>query len=114
MPVLRPEVNKLLEAANLKKKGGAAAKDIKEQLEDAGLGLSDTLENLRQLRDYTESESTKVRINEAVLKMHGVMKEDAASIPAINIIISDPNAPAFNPILIPRELHKMKESETVQ
>lgn len=86
------------------KKGTA---DIKELLDESGLSLEDTLGKLKELRDFSESEQTKIRINEAVLKMHGVMKEEGSSIPTINIIIQDPNAPAgINPILLPRELHK--------
>lgn len=111
MPILRPEVSKLLEASNLNKDGADRKKDTKEMLNDAGLGLEDTLNNLRQLRDFTENESTKVRINESVLKMHGVMVNEGSTIPVINIIISDPAAPVKNPILLPRELHK---KETVQ
>ncbi|MDE1971475.1 MAG: hypothetical protein KGI50_07930 [Patescibacteria group bacterium] len=89
-------------------------KSVTELLDEAGLSLEETLENLRITRDMSESESTRTRINEAVLKMHGVMKEDSAAMPIININIIDPNKPAENPIFLPRELHKMKESETIQ
>lgn len=109
MPILRPEVERLMNAANL---GKNKSKDIKDLLEDAGLGLAETLQNLKETRDFTESESTRTRINEAVLKMHGVMKEEGQTIPSITILIADPNAPIVNPILLPRELHKRNSGET--
>lgn len=107
MPVLRPEVSRLLDAASLgtKKEG-----DFKQMLDESGLSLSETLDSLRNLRDLSESENTKLRVNESVLKMHGVMKDEGSSIPTINIIIADPNAPSINPITLPRELHSIKES----
>lgn len=116
MPLLKPEVSRLLEAAKLKKSGGAAEQTLKEQLDDAGLGLSDTLNSMKQIRDFSESESTKTRINETILKLHGVMKEEGVTIPAITIVISDPSGAAINdnPILMPRELHKLKRDETIQ
>jgi hypothetical protein len=113
MPLLRPEVARLLEEAKLTSKG-KSSRDIKEVLEDEGLGLADTLGKLKDLRDFSESESTKLRVNEAILKMHGVMKEEGATIPNVTIVIGDAIAGAANPILLPRELHKIKENETIQ
>jgi len=107
MPILRPEVSRLLDAAKL---GAKKDGDFKDILNDAGLSISETLDSMRNLRDMSESENTKLRVNEAVLKMHGVMKDEGALIPTINIIIADPNAPSINPITLPRELHFKKES----
>jgi hypothetical protein len=111
MPILRPEVSRLMESAGLNSRKN---KDIKESLEDAGLGITETLEKMKDLRDYSDSESTKLRVNEAILKMHGVMKDEGSSIPNITIVINDKDNLGINPILLPRELHKLKASESVQ
>jgi len=111
MPLLKPDVSRILDEALKAGKGEARSKDTKELLEEAGLGLTDTLLSMKNTRDFTESESIRTSINRDILKMHGVMREEGSSVPVINIIIADPNAPAVDPILLPRELHaSYKES----
>jgi hypothetical protein len=112
MPILKPQIDRLLQQSGVGAKK-SDSKDIREILDASGLSLQDTLEKLRDLRDFTESEGTKVRISESILKMHGVMKEEGASIPTINIIIADPGAPTINPIILPRELHNSRK-ESIQ
>ncbi len=114
MPIMSPEVQKLMRAAGLtdRDKNESTSEDsIGSKLERAGLGLDDVLLNLAQTANNSANEGLKVRANETALKLHGALKETAAA-PASNftIIINDPTySPAkslegVNPIFLPRQL----------
>lgn len=102
MPILKPQIQEALRAAGLE--GHEVSPGTKQELEDAGLGIPETLKTLAGIMKFSQSESTQLRASEIVLKAHGLMKDVGPAIPSITIIINDPQAPARNPILLPREL----------
>lgn len=115
MPLIKPELQKALRAAGLASPESASSEESSDkssfqlQLERAGLGLEDTLQELSNISKTSVSEHLKLRSIETVLKLHQVLKEQpAAQIPAINIIIQDSNSDAIlegtNPIFLPRQL----------
>lgn len=106
MPLMNPNIQKALQVAGLEKKKGEDS-SLTEKLNEENLGLSPLLGHLSDLILGAGNESTKMRAIEAALKMHGVLKDQAAPPPSISIIINDPQSTQFavNPILIPRELN---------
>jgi hypothetical protein len=113
MPILKPDVTALLAASGIGKK----SETLKDKLEEAGLGLTETFQSLSDLRSNTQNENTIIRVNETILKLHGVMNEQQSQIPAITIVINDTmgNGTSIgNPILLPRELHKLNTAGQIQ
>lgn len=102
MPILKPQIQAALREAGLE--GSEVSQGTKKDLDDAGLGVPETLKIVANIMKYSASESTQLRAAENVLKAHGLMKDSGPSAPSITIIISDPDAPSRNPILLPREL----------
>jgi hypothetical protein len=104
VPLLSPNISAALVEAGLSEKEGAAP-DIKKQLERAGLGTAEILEQLSVEMSQAESSSNRLRAIELGLKVHGLMKETAVALPSITIVINDAEAPkGVNPILLPREI----------
>ena len=116
MPLIRPEIQSILQRLVFLRQGQDSGKQsISEQLDEAGLSISNLLEQLSALSVSSSSDQLKARVLETALKMHGVLKEQAVAPPAITINITDPYGqnPSVNPILIPRAV-KPKESESIQ
>ena len=116
MPLIRPEIQSILRETGISPSAARLGKQsISEQLDEAGLSISNLLEQLSALSVSSSSDQLKARVLETALKMHGVLKEQAAAPPAITINITDPYGqnPSVNPILIPRAV-KPKESESIQ
>lgn len=98
---------KVLESVGLQSPPDAS---IKEQLGAAGLSLESTLATVSHLMDHADSDAIRLKAAEDSLRIHGLMKDQAAPPPSVTIIIQDPSAPSgINPILIPRQ-----QKETVQ
>ncbi len=100
MPILRPEVQKVLESVGL---NSTKPDDIKSQLADAGLSLESTLAIVSHIMDHGDSDAIRLKAAEDSLRIHGLMKDQAAPPPSVTIIIRDSASPdGVNPILIPR------------
>lgn len=115
MPLIKPEIQKALRSAGLASQlddhdsSDNDKSPFENQLERAGLGLEDTLNELANISKTSVSEHLKLRSIETVLKLHQVLKESPATqIPQINIIINDSSSSALindvNPIFLPRQL----------
>lgn len=113
MPILRPEIQKALRVAGLTRDPSDIP--LSDRLEIANLGLDHTLEALGELAN-SSNESIREKAINTSLKLHGVLKEQAAAPPSVTIIIQDPKAVAgsVNPILIPREAAVTPQKETIQ
>lgn len=95
-------VHKILKEAGILKKGQKT--DLASALEDSGLGLSETLNRVRQIAEGGDSDSVRINANKMVLEMHGALKQDTGrNIPAVNITIVDSASVSINPILMPRK-----------
>lgn len=103
MPILKPEIQKALAAAGINK---TADSSINDKLEMAGLGVHDTLTELADIMNRSDNDGYRLRAIEMVLKAHGLMKEAAAPMPSVTIVINDPSSSdsqrSINPILVPR------------
>jgi hypothetical protein len=107
MPILSPEIQRVLRTAGLKKDN----ETIQEKLDSSGLGLTETLELLAEIAQTSTNESVRIRAAETVLKLHGVLKDQAPPPPSITIVINDgKDTPSTNPILLPRQLISTKET----
>lgn len=116
MPLMKPDIQKVLRASGLQKAESPSDQSLPEKLEDNGLGLDTVLEQYASLIRSTDNDSLKKNALDSVLKMHGALKEQAPSVPSITIVISDPTggeAPrGLNPILVPRpQVHTSTERE---
>jgi hypothetical protein len=110
MPILKPEIQKALRAAGLTRE--VSEVPLSDRLEVAGLGLDSTLEILHDLAHNSGNENTRRQAIETVLKLHQVLKDQPAAPPSVTIVIQDPHmvAGSVNPILIPRDTTKQKET----
>jgi hypothetical protein len=103
MPILKPQIQAALRASGLL--DGQEELGASESLKRAGLGLDPTLEVVESLMQRGGSEVVRLRAAELSLKANGLLKDQAAPLPSITIIINDPlSKGGINPILIPREL----------
>jgi hypothetical protein len=103
MPILKPEIAAALRESGLL--GEQTQSGVPESLDRAGLGLDPTLEVVEGLMQRGGSEVVRLRAAELSLKARGLMKDQAAPLPSITIVINDPlSKGGLNPILLPREL----------
>lgn len=113
MPILRPDIQKVLREVGL----GESDKDdsVSQRLDHKGLTLDDSLEILSDIAHAGDSSVIKLRAVETSLKLRGVLKEQAAPPPSITIVINDTmgKAPDINPILLPRQLHATLTKEPI-
>ena len=106
MPILKPEIQKVLRAAGLEKEPlqGSAS----ELLSAAGLSEERIAEELTEIATSSGNESLKLKALETALRVHGSLKDQAqSSIPTFNIYIhsasSSSDTPGINPIVFPRQ-----------
>src|SRR5947207_13721891 len=117
---MKPEIQRILRKAGLEKSGEDAA-PVGQLLEDAGLGLSETIQNLAEIANSSGNEALRMKANETALKMHGALKEQPSAVfPSFTLVISDPFAQGRvvaevaggeNPIFLPRQLLSQLEKE---
>jgi len=103
--LLKPQIASALREAGLLKDG--EQENLEESLDRAGLSVSETLNQLNFEMTQGDSSASRVRAAELSLKIRGLMKEAAAPLPAITIVIQDSEPSKirnFNSILIPREI----------
>ena len=106
MPLIKPEVQKILRAAGLEKEESSGT--ASEQLSQAGLSTSDIAERLTGLAESSGSDALRLRALEIALKVHGALKEQPTTqVPSFTIIIQSASesskAPDINPIVFPRQ-----------
>lgn len=117
MPLLNPEIQKALRAAGLEKGTPSPTEtpevnNVQGYLNDAGSSLEESIKRLVHIAENSTSEALRLRAEEGILKLHGVMKDQAPALPTINIIIQEPagsvgrGVQGTNPIFLPRELIK--------
>jgi hypothetical protein len=99
--VIRPEIHAILSEIGISKRDESS---LTGNLSAAGLSLDNLLDQLSSISSTSQSDAIKLRAIETALKMHGVLKEQAAPPPSISITITDPygQTSSVNPILIPR------------
>lgn len=105
MPLIRPEVKRVLQEAGIEKEptGGT----ISDKFAQAGLSDDDIAQELADLARHSTNEPLKLRALETVAKIRGALKETPPSVPTFNIIIQSASpsseVPSVNPILFPRQ-----------
>ena len=104
MPLLKANIQDALRAAGLAKPEGSKG-SVEEQLDEAGLSLTETLEQIENVLTRGTSDAVRLRAAETLLKVRGLMKEQSAPPPPITIVIQGTGTtPEINPIFLPREL----------
>jgi hypothetical protein len=73
---------------------------LQNALDDNNLSVEDVAMNLRQLA-FAEKDEVRLRANETALKLHGVLTDEKATAPVINIVIPG-EAAQVNAIFFPR------------
>lgn len=106
MPLIKPEVQRILRKAGLKDQE-SENRSVDENLNLAGLSNEAIAEELTRLALNSQSESLKLRALETALKVRGALKETSQA-PQFTIIIqnadnSTSQVPEVNPILFPRQ-----------
>lgn len=110
MPLIKPEIETVLKevfgSSTKNEDEDPKPQELSQKLEKAGLGLKTTLDTVGWLMENGASDAIRLRAAEDSLKVHGLMKEQPAAAPIVNIVINDPGAAQMeiNPILIPREV----------
>jgi hypothetical protein len=113
VPLIRPEIQKILRESGLEPKAREGTVD--EQLNLSGLSNEALADELTHLALNSSNEALRLRALETALKVRGALKEQPAVIPSFTIIIqnSSPDltkSGGVNPILFPR-IAKQSESE---
>ena len=99
MPLLSPiSIDRALQEAGISK-----PKTVREALDAAGLAIPDVVERLELIVSNSDSDSTKLRAIESILKMHGALEDSSKQTQSLTIVIQDSDVSFdVNPILLPR------------
>jgi hypothetical protein len=114
MPLIKPEVQKILREAGLTKdSGGDYSEDLtlEGHLTEAGLSSNAIAENLSNIALHSGNDNLRLRALETALKIKGALKEQVTELPNFTIVIQNtsPNSQdlsktgGVNPILFPRQ-----------
>ena len=114
MPLIKPEVQKILRESGLEKTPNQSTVD--EQLAVSGLSNEAIADELTHLALQSGNEALRLRALETALKVRGALKETPPVIPSFTVIIQNSNPDltktgGVNPILFPRTGIKPSESE---
>jgi hypothetical protein len=106
MPLIRPEIQKVLRATGLEKEPTEGT--ISEKLSEVGLSDDSIAENLADIATRSGNEALRLRAIETALKVRGALKDQVQnSTPTFNLIIQSCNPsvtpPSVNPIVFPRQ-----------
>lgn len=114
MPLMKPEIQKVLRAAGLAKEASNPDTPLSEKLDAAGLSVDELLEELAHLAKNSGNEALRLKAVETSLKAHGALKDSAPQVPSFTIVIQDSGGQlpsqspetnsTVNPILLPRQL----------
>jgi len=102
MPLLKPEINSVLESVGLVPKQEPVS-ELKQTLDSRGLSLDSLTRNLKSIIEYADKEETKLRATELAFKLHKVLNGDNKSpdVPQITFLIKGDNI-NLTEILTPR------------
>jgi hypothetical protein len=125
MPLIRPEVQRVLRSAGLVEspssgETGSGETTMSDQFNQAGLSDSNIAEEIKNLALHSNNEGMRMRALETALKVKGALKDQPISLPVFNIIIQNSDIDlqptrGANPILFPRQsLNKLSSLETAQ
>ena len=108
MPLIRPEIQKVLRAAGLDSSSPPRdGETIIDKLDQAGLTDTAIAEALTEIALHDGSSSLRKAAIDTALKVKGALKETPPQIPSFTIILqpaaADSPIPATNPILFPRQ-----------
>lgn len=118
MPIMKPEVQRVLRAAGLKPENKEPKEDVtlEGQLGEF-LSVEETLENLASMAKNSASDAIRLRALETALKLYGALKESTPQLPHFTIIINDGSVSeksqvqvlaktgnGVNPIFVPRQI----------
>ena len=114
VPLIKPEVQKMLREAGLDKSNEQGSVD--ENLNAAGLSNEALAEELTHLALNSNNEALRLRALETALKVRGALKDQPAILPSFTVIIqnSTPDLSktgGVNPILLPRQSLGLKDFE---
>lgn len=107
MPLIKPEVQKVLRKAGLKEPESEKL-SVNENLDIAGLSNEAIAEELTRLALNSNNEALKLRALETALKVRGALKEAETALPQFTIIIQNSDNSTvehhgINPIVFPRQ-----------
>lgn len=108
--LMKPNLQAVLRESGFSPSEKVEKGSLSEQLDEAGLSLNQALGELAFLVRNTQNDSLKKSALETVLRLHGALKEQAAPLPTVTIVIKDPTGSlsadkdGVNPIVLPREL----------
>jgi hypothetical protein len=109
MPLIKPEVQKILKQAGLvKDQNTEIDRTINETLIDAGLSDENIAEELTSLALHSNNEGLRLRALETALKVKGALKETPPVIPSFTVVINNSNkdlsnTAGLNPTVFPRQ-----------
>lgn len=118
MPLIRPEVQKILREAGLVK-DPAAALSLEDQLSEAGLSSETLAENLVGLALRSGNDGIRLRALETALKVKGALKETATALPNFTVVIQNyshqelSKTSGANPIIFPRQSLVLNEGQGI-
>lgn len=114
MPIIKPEVQKVLRAAGLEKPLNPT-RTVDENLDLAGLSNEAIAEALTRIALYADTDHMKMRALETALRVKGAMKEQTQQMPKFTIVIQNTGnsektsrSGGINPILLPRQSLKQE------
>jgi hypothetical protein len=113
VPILKPDIQRVLQQAGLEK---SEEVDMTSLLESNNLDKGTLLDRLRDLIECGENESTRIRALELSLKLHGLLKDVIPTPASVTILIKDPSDKSssaisgVNPVVLPRQLKTESES----
>lgn len=133
MPVIKPEIQKILRQAGLAPEASNSETPLTEKLDGAGMNIDEAVEELVNLARNAGNDNIRLNALRDVLKLHGALKETAPVAPSFTIVINESSLPSqnpqldqkptgvpsgVNPILLPRQLLKSladkEPKETIQ
>lgn len=120
MPIIKPEVQKILRTAGLIEDRSEISEDslnMDQQLSISGLNGESIAEELTNLALHSQNESLRLRALETALRVKGALKDQPAQLPTFNIVIQGSSTDlskteGVNPIIFPRQsLSEEKKKE---
>lgn len=111
MPIIKPEVQKILRTAGLLNESVAETTTIETSLNNAGLDNTSMAEELTSLALRSQNESLRLRAIETALRVKGALKDATPQVPSFTIVINGANSDlsrtsGINPTLFPRQSYK--------
>ena len=100
MPLLRPDIDKVLKSAGI-----GDESPISKKMDENNLSLNSTISRLADLTENASSDSVRLNAINTALKMHGALKESGPAGTQVTIVINDPKSQNnVDPILFPRPI----------